>query len=158
MASDERFRKYQEAGADFLEVARARAEEFLRELAKAGDTTQKQAQDAIDDLMEGSRKGTEHLLASIRREVAGQLSLLGIGSIEDLEAVVRRVTGRAAPAKKAGQAKKAATKKTAAKKAPAKKAPAKKAAAKRATPVKKAAVAKKATPVKKAAKKAAGGA
>jgi polyhydroxyalkanoate synthesis regulator phasin len=136
MAPDERFKRYQEAGADFLEVARARAEEFLRELAKVGDTTQKQAQDAIDDMVEGSRKGTEHILTSIRREVAAQLSLVGIGSIEDLEAMVRRVTGRAAPAKpsattkKAGPAKKAA----AAKKAgPAKTAgPAKKAAAKRA--------------------------
>ena len=67
MARDDLFKKYQEAGAEFLEAARTRAEEFLRSLAQMGDSTQKQAQDAVDDLVEGGRKGTEQILTSIRR-------------------------------------------------------------------------------------------
>ena len=127
MARDDRFKKAQQAGADWLDTARVRAEEFLRELSKASDTTQKSAQGALDDLLEGSKKGTEQLVNSIRKEVSAQLGLLGLATKKDLADLERRLTGRA-PASKAAPAKKAAAKKSApAKKAPAKKAPAKKA-------------------------------
>ncbi len=112
-------KKVQEAGADFLENARSRAEEFLRELAKAGDSTQDRAQEAIDDLFSGSRKGTEQILSAIRSEVASQLGLLGLATKADLADLEARVTGatkaKAAPAKKVA-AKKVAAKTTAAKK------------------------------------------
>src|SRR5262249_8720019 len=102
MAPDDLFRKYQEAGADFLEEARTRAEEFLRELAKASGATQKQAQDAFDELFEGSRKGTEHLMSWIRTEITSQLNQLGLATKEDLDALETRLT---APAKKAAATK-----------------------------------------------------
>ena len=119
---DDRFRKYQEAGADFLETARARAEDFLRELSKAGESTQRQGKDALDDLLEGSRKGTEQLIGSIRDEVRSQLSLLGLATKEDLAALERRLGGagasRSAAAKKTTASKTTtAARKTAAKKA-----------------------------------------
>ncbi|MGH9057083.1 MAG: hypothetical protein ACRDYY_14655 [Acidimicrobiales bacterium] len=166
MPRDEIFKKYQEAGADFLEVARARAEDFLRELARAGDTTQGRAQWAFDDLLEGSRRGTELILNLVRNEVAAQVEALGFATRGDVEVFVRRLTGQGgrgrgatgpAPAEKAQPAQKAAAKKTARKAGPAKKAaankaaPAKKAAAKKAAPAKKAATAKKAAPAKKSA-------
>src|SRR5690349_11031814 len=100
MVRDDRFRRYQEVGADFLEVARRRAEEFLQELANIGDTTQKQAHGALDELVEGSRKGTEQILVSLRNEVTSQLSLLGIATKDDLAALERRLTGRVEPATK----------------------------------------------------------
>ena len=100
--ADDRFKKYQTAGAEFLEEARLRAEEFLRELAKLGETTQKSAQDAVDDLVEGSRKGTEQILAFISKEITVQLSQLGLTSREDLEALIRRVTGQEGRAGKEG--------------------------------------------------------
>jgi polyhydroxyalkanoate synthesis regulator phasin len=117
MPRDERFKKYQEAGADFLETARARAEEFLRELAKATDTTQKQGRDTLDDLVEGSRKGTEQFISSIRKEITTQLSALGIATRDDLAALERRITGKAtaqksAPSKSAGATKKATASKS----------------------------------------------
>jgi polyhydroxyalkanoate synthesis regulator phasin len=118
MASDPRFKKVQEAGADFLETARQRAEDFLRELSKAGDSTQERAHGAVDEVLEGSRKGTEQLVGSIRREISTQLGLLGLATKADLADLEARVTGlesgvtasRKAPAKKAA-------KKTTAKKA-----------------------------------------
>lgn len=134
---DDRFKKYQEAGVDFLETARARAEEFLRELSKAGETTGRQGRDTLDDLLVGSRKGTEQMrkgteqmLDSIRKEVRAQLSLLGLATKEDLAALERRLRGGApakataartssatkTTAKKAGAAKSGARKSTAAKK------------------------------------------
>jgi polyhydroxyalkanoate synthesis regulator phasin len=132
MPRDDRFKKAQEVGNDFLEAARARAEEFLQELAKLGDSTQKQAQGTVEDLMAGSRKGTEQVVETIRKEITTQLSALGLATKADLAALERRVTGGAGGAKKAAATKAAPAKKTAAKKAPAKKAPAKKAAAKKA--------------------------
>lgn len=152
---DDRFKKYQEAGVDFLETARARAEEFLRELSKAGESTQRQGRDTLDDLLEGSRKGTdqmrkgtEQMLESIRKEVRAQLSLLGIATKEDLAALERRLRGGTpakataarktsagkATAKKAGAAKSGASKSAAAKKSSASKTTAKRStAAKKAT-------------------------
>ncbi len=139
MASDDTFKKAQKAGADWLESARARAEEFLRELSRATDTTQGRAQGAVDDLIEGSKKGTEQLVNSIRNEISAQLGLLGLATKADLADLERRLTGKgagakkAAPPKKAGPAKKAAPAGPPAKSAGTKKAaPAKKAAAKKA--------------------------
>lgn len=141
-------KKVQGAGADFLDTARARAEEFLKELAKATGDTQERAQGALDDLVGGGRKSTEQFVATIRKEVQNQLGALGLATKADLAALERKLSGKAtttaakAPAKSATAAKapatkaasgatgatKTAAKKTAAKKAPAKKAPAKKAA------------------------------
>lgn len=135
--AEDRFKRYQTAGNDFLETARTRAEEFLRELAKVTESTQKQAQEQVDDLVAAGRRGTDQLLDVVRREVQTQLSTLGLATKKDLDALERRVTGRA-PAK-AGGAKKAAKKSPTTKKTSAKKAPAKKASAKKASPAKKAA-------------------
>lgn len=153
MASDERFKKYQEAGADFLETARARAEDFLRELSRATDTTQKQGRDTLDDLMEGSRRGTEQFISSIRREITTQLSALGIATKRDLAALERRLRGKAAPPEAAPPKKAAPTKKAAASK---KASPAKKSAATKSTSAKKATAKKTAPSKSSAAKKAPG--
>ena len=141
MARDDRLKKVQGVGADFLETARARAEEFLKELAKATGDTQGRAQGALDDLVVGGRKSTEQFVSTVRKEVQNQLGALGLATKADLAALERKLTGKVsaatatkAPAKKttatkAGGATKTAAKKTAAKKAPAaRKAPAKKTA------------------------------
>lgn len=115
MARDERLKKVQGAGADFLETARARAEEFLRELSRAGGDTQGRAQGALDELMEGGRKGTGQLVSVIRKEITNQLSMLGLATKDDLADLERRLSGRAAATKAAGAATKttgAATKTT----------------------------------------------
>jgi polyhydroxyalkanoate synthesis regulator phasin len=164
MARGDRLKRVQEAGADFLETARARAEEFLRELAKASDVTQDRAQGALDDLVGGSRKGTEQIISSIRKEISTQLGILGLATryeLADLEARLNRkaaAPGGPAPAK-SPRAKKAPVKKAApAQEAPAQKAPAQKAAAskkavaaKKTAPTNKAVASKKAAPVKQPA-------
>ena len=138
MARDDRLKKVQGAGADFLDTARARAEEFLKELAKATGDTQGRAQGAFDDLVGGGRKSTEQFVATIRKEVQNQLGALGLATKADLAALEKKLSGKApaTPAKAASAAKTPAAKAPAAastaKKAPAKKAPAKKAPAKKA--------------------------
>jgi hypothetical protein len=125
MARDDRLKKVQDAGVDFLETARARAEEFLRELSRASGDTQDRAQDAIDDLVGSGRKGTGLFASAVRNEIQHQLASLGLATKADLDALERRLTGDPAATKKAAHK---TTKKAAAKKA----APAKKAAAKKA--------------------------
>ncbi|MDQ6784610.1 MAG: hypothetical protein M3063_14490 [Actinomycetota bacterium] len=148
--TDDRFKRYQDAGNEFLETARARAEDFLRELAKATESTQKQAQGQVDDLVAAGRRSTDQMIDVVRREVEAQLGQLGLATKSDLEALERRLGGtppkraattktaaHKAPAQKAraatraapSPAKKASATKSPAKKAPARKAPAKKAAA-----------------------------
>jgi hypothetical protein len=157
MTPDDPLRKVQEAGADFLETARARAEEFLRELARASDTSGWRGQGALEEMIEASRKSTEALVASIRHEIADQIQLLGLATKRDLSSLESRLRGAAPTAKTA--AKKTAAKKAPTKKAAAKKAPAKKAAATKATTAKtgaKKAPAKKAGAKKATTKKATG--
>ncbi|MDQ6837498.1 MAG: hypothetical protein M3137_03935 [Actinomycetota bacterium] len=161
--TDDRFKRYQEVGNDFLETARARAEDFLRELAKATDTTQKQAQGQVDDLVAVGRRGTDQMIDIIRREVQSQLGQLGLATRNDLQALERRLGGATAPktpAKKTPAAKKTSAKKTSAAKtsdkktsSPTKSAAAKSAAAKSAvkrTPTKGVPVKKASGPVKRA--------
>ncbi|HEX3795006.1 MAG TPA: hypothetical protein VHV57_10950 [Acidimicrobiales bacterium] len=167
MASNERIKKYLEAGTVLGQVTRARAEEIVRELVSAGDIQRGQAQEWVDNLVDRSRKTSEQVLELVRHEVATQLSKIDAPSLEAIASQVADVlkrsaeAGRAAThdataqASKTAKAARAAAKKVTpgrkakapAKKAAAKKAPAKKAAAKKAP-------AKKATAAKKTAKKA----
>lgn len=157
MPGDDRFKKVSGAGADFVETARAKAEEFLRELARAGGESSKQAQDVLDELVVGGRKSTEQLIGAIRNEISNQLRSLGLATKDDLADLERRVTGRVnaaattaraagnaaattrkAPARRASSPTGTAGKSTAAKKTAAQKTAAKK-TTKRASATKKAA-------------------
>jgi polyhydroxyalkanoate synthesis regulator phasin len=179
MASNERIKKYLDAGTVLGQVTRARAEEIVRELASAGDIQREQTQEWVDNLVERSRKTSEQILDLIRHEVSAQLSKIDATALETLAGQVSELlkrsaaAGRSATADAAAHAAKgaqaareaaekvtpSATKKKATKKpaasssAPSQRAAAKKAAAKTVA-TKKAPAAKKA-PVKKApAKKA----
>jgi polyhydroxyalkanoate synthesis regulator phasin len=168
MSSNERIKKYLEAGTVLGQVTRARAEEIVKELASAGDIQREQTQEWVDNLVERSRKTSEQILDLIRHEVSAQLSKIDATALETLAGQVSDLlkrsaaAGRNATADAAAHAAKGAqaareaaekvapsgAKKKAKKAAPAKKAPlAKKAAtAKKAPTAKKAAAAKKAAP------------
>ncbi len=146
MAQLDALRKYVEAGMAFTQTTRARAEEIVGNLVRAGELQTEQTQQQVQDLVERSRENTERLVNVVRTEVMGQLGSLGLATKADLAKLERKLDA-AVRASKPGAAKKTAPKATA-KKATAKKATAKKATAKKAT-------AKKATAKKSPAKKAA---
>jgi polyhydroxyalkanoate synthesis regulator phasin len=181
MARNDFVKRYLDAGLEFTSLTQSRAEAIVKDLVKAGEVQADQARDAVNELIERSRRTSERLLETVRSEVRDQITSLGLASQSDLDKLEERIagvvssataslkgmadsaSGAARPAKKAA-AKRAPAKKTAAKKAAAKRAPAKKAAAKRApakaarkagttakTTAKKVA---KATPAKKTTKKA----
>jgi polyhydroxyalkanoate synthesis regulator phasin len=155
MPENDTWKRYLDAGVQFTQLTREKAEELVKELVKAGEVRRKETESTIEALLERSRKNTEDLVNIVRREVADQLRNLG------LEDLVKRAglsdTGRVADvAEKVDDAAADAAKKVApAKKAPApKKAPAaRKVAAKKAVAESTQLVIPGAEPAKKAAKK-----
>src|ERR1700677_3781485 len=114
MTSNERIKKYLDAGTVLGQVTRARAEEIVRELASAGDIQREQTQEWVDNLVERSRKTSEQILDLIRHEVSTQLSKIDSTALETLAGQVSDLlkrsaeAGRAATADMASQAAKGA--------------------------------------------------
>ena len=145
MAQNELFKRYLDAGMQFSQMTRERAEAIVRDLVKAGEVQAEQTQTMVTDVLERSRKNTEKFVEQVQAEVRKQLSVAEFvtkdvvtrlqSQIDDLRSQLPGPAGR-----KGKKAKKAAKKAKAAQKAAAKKkAPAKKAAAKKKAPAKKAA-------------------
>ena len=131
MAQNDLLKRYLDAGIHFTSLTQARAEALVKDLVKAGEVQADQARDAVTDLLERSRKSSESLLATIRKEVRAQITNLGLATQADLDRFEGRVQSllgqAAAPVKKAASKKAPAKRKAPAKKAtPAKRAPAKK--------------------------------
>jgi len=160
-----------DAGVEFTEVTRERADAFVKQLVDKGEVQRRDAERIVQELVDRGRETSERITANVQREVAKQVAIMSerFDELEKrFEALTESLAARVpaagvvvkasatrvtrSPAKKAA-AKTSAAKKAPAKKAAAKKAPAKKAAAKKA-PAKKAA-AKKAPAKKRAAKKTA---
>jgi polyhydroxyalkanoate synthesis regulator phasin len=149
MPQNELFKRYLEAGMQFSQMTRERAEAIVRDLVKAGEVQAEQTQTMVAEVLERSRKNTERFVEQVQAEVRKQLSVAEFvtkdvvtrmqSQIDDLRSQLPGPAGRrgkkvkkakaakkAAPAKKKAPAKKAAAKKKAA--------PAKKAAAKMSSP------------------------
>lgn len=161
MAQRDLLKRYLDAGMAFTSMTKSRAEGIVRELVKAGEIQRDQVQSQVDELIERSRRNTDHLVALVRKEVTSQLTDASTTIRDELRALERRLTGASGSDTRAPAAEKAAAEKPAAKKAAAKKAGAQKAAptttkAGTAGPGKKAATSKKTAPSPGAAKAAPG--
>lgn len=91
MAEADPLRKYVEAGIAFTQLTKAKAEAVVRELVKAGDLQREHAQDRVDDLLDRSRKSTEGLVGIVRREIAAQLSSLGLATKDDVDKLAAKM-------------------------------------------------------------------
>jgi polyhydroxyalkanoate synthesis regulator phasin len=138
MAQLDAIRKYLEAGMAFTQTTRAKAEEVVGNLVRAGELQTEQTQQQVQELVERSRENTERVAKAVRSEVVAQLGSLGFATKADLAKLERKIdamksgSGAKKTAAKKSATKKSATKKTAAKRPTAKKSAAKKAAAKKA--------------------------
>jgi polyhydroxyalkanoate synthesis regulator phasin len=111
MAENDMLRRYLDAGMAFTQLTRARAEAIVKDLVKAGELQREQTQDALEELLERSRKNTDQLRDLVRKEIRQQLASIGLATKDDIARLERKLTGgakKAAPAKKASPAKKAA--------------------------------------------------
>ncbi len=109
MPQSDLWKRYLDAGMEFSQMTRARAESIVKELIRAGEVQREQRQQRIEELVDRSRKSTEELVSAVRKELSQQLSSLGVVTKADLakleakiDAVAKRVGGaaKAAPAKK----------------------------------------------------------
>ncbi|MGQ0520198.1 MAG: hypothetical protein ACT4PX_03475 [Actinomycetota bacterium] len=98
MTDSDPLRRYVEAGLALTQLTRAKAEALVRDWVKAGDLQREQAQDRVEELLDRSRKGTDSLVAMIRREMAQQLSSMGFATKKDLAAMEARLMSRPAGA------------------------------------------------------------
>src|ERR1700722_16907481 len=98
MASNERIRKYLDAGTVLGQVSRGRAEEIVKELVNAGDIQRSQAQEWVDNLVERSHKSSEQVLELVRHEVAAQLEKIDPKSLESLANQVTELLKKTAQA------------------------------------------------------------
>ena len=121
MAQTDLLKKYLDAGLAFTQLTQQRAEAIVKDLVKAGELQAEQATQRRNELLERSRKNTEALMSTIRKEVREQVKSLGLATQSDITALRKEIAslkGRSAPAATKTAAKKApAAKKTAAKKA-----------------------------------------
>jgi polyhydroxyalkanoate synthesis regulator phasin len=141
MAQNDVLKRYIDTGLAFTALTQQRAEALVKDLVKAGEVQADQARDAVADLVDRSRRNSEKLLETVRREVKQQITGLGLVSKADLDKAEARIAKLVATA--ATPVRTAAAKAPSVRKAPATKAaPAKKAAAKK-TPAAKKTAAKK---------------
>lgn len=129
MAQNDTFKRYLDAGMAFTQLSRERAEEFVKDLVKAGEVRRKEAEEIVETLVERSRKNADDMVTLIRQEIADQLRAIGLEDLvkraglptsvqakaEDVAEEVDEAADRAAAA--VAPKKKAAPKKAAAKKA-----------------------------------------
>ena len=140
--ADTPLKRLLDAGVQFSDMSRQQAESLVRNLVKEGEVRRKDAEDLVQSLIERGKETSEHIAATVQKEMSKQMAAL-TSQFEELE---RRIEALSQQLRGTTPA---SAKKATAKKAPAKKAPAKKATAKKAT-------AKKATAKKSTAKKATG--
>ena len=118
MAQTDLFKRYLDAGLAFTQMTQQRAEAIVKDLVKAGEVQAEQATQRRNEILDRSRKNTEALLATIRKEVREQVKSLGLATQSDVAALRKEIAslkGAAkAPAKKAPAAKRAPAKKKAA--------------------------------------------
>jgi polyhydroxyalkanoate synthesis regulator phasin len=145
MAQNDMLKRYLDAGVAFTKMSRSRAEGIVNDLVRAGEIQREQAQQRVDDLMDRSRRNTEHLVELVRRELREQLAAMGLATKNDISRIESRLDALSRSNAGAGAAKKAPAASSAAAPAPAGTA----ARAKKAAPAK---PAKKAGPAKGAKK------
>ena len=124
-----------DAGRDATSRTQDRVETLVRELVQTNTEQIEQAQRAISEMVDRSRRTSERWLELIQTEVTDQISALRVATHADVRTLEARIealeaaAGITSKSAKKAAAKKAPAKKTAAKKTAAKKAPAKKPAA-----------------------------
>src|SRR5215207_1407747 len=78
MARNALLKQYLDAGIQFTQMTRERAEAIVKDLVRDGEVRRKQAATMVDDLVERSRSNAEQLVELIQGEVRNQLALLEV--------------------------------------------------------------------------------
>ncbi|MGI9023283.1 MAG: phasin family protein [Acidimicrobiales bacterium] len=96
MAKNDLFRRTIDAGTAFVDMSRERAEAVVKEWVDAGDLARGTAKNAVDDLLDRSRRVTDEVANMIRREISAQLAALGVATREDLARLEAKIDAASA--------------------------------------------------------------
>lgn len=95
-------KRYIDAGMAFTQMTRDRAEAIVKELVKAGDVQREQAHERVEELVDRGRKSSDALFEMVRKEIAKQLTGMGLVTRADLAEFEARLKAEVAtPASKA---------------------------------------------------------
>ena len=70
MAQTNVLKKYLDAGIAFTNMTQTKAEALVKDLVRTGEVQTEQAQAAVADIVERSRKNTEALIEQIRKDIS----------------------------------------------------------------------------------------
>ena len=102
MAASDPWKRYLDAGMELSNLTRQRAEKIVKDFVREGTIRGEQAQERVEELLDRSRKASEHLAGVVRTEVTRQMETLGL---------IAPVKKAARPAKKAAKTASATAKK-----------------------------------------------
>jgi polyhydroxyalkanoate synthesis regulator phasin len=112
MAPNPLLKKLIDAGAQFTETSQASAERLVSELQKAGGVRRKEAEKAVQTLVERGRQSSEQLISTIQSEVAKQLGRFA-DRIEELETQLQDLAAKVGITNPPSRARRASTTSTA---------------------------------------------
>ena len=113
MAQNPLIKRFLDAGVAFTAMTQARAEAIAKDLVKAGEVQSEQAQKFVEDLVARSRKNTDRLMDTVRKEVQSQVTNLGLATQDDIDRLEKKIAATSKPAAKKTSRKKASRKKVA---------------------------------------------
>ena len=119
MAVSDPWKRYLDAGMELTQITRQRAEKLVRDLVKAGEVQRQDAQHWVEELVERSRRTTEHFGETVRNEVTRQMQSLGLvqpaqkAADEERPAPAKKATAKKPTAKKTAKKSASTTKKAA---------------------------------------------
>src|SRR4051812_16466217 len=91
MAQSDLWKRYLDAGMEFSQMTRSRAETIVKELIRAGEVQREQRQQRIEELLDRSRKNTEHLVSTVRKELTDQLAQVGVATKADVKRLEAKI-------------------------------------------------------------------
>jgi polyhydroxyalkanoate synthesis regulator phasin len=80
-----------EAGAEFTDVSRQQADEFVRRLVNEGEVRRSDADELVQTLVTRGKETSEQIAASIQREISKQVAAIS-ARFDDLEGNVEALT------------------------------------------------------------------
>ena len=79
------------AGLGVASITKEKAEKLMNELVNRGETSNKEAGDYLDKLLERGKKEREEFRGNVNKEVGKVIGKLGLATKEDVAEIIKRI-------------------------------------------------------------------
>ena len=97
------FRKGMHMGFGLMSLTREKVEEFMDELVKRGELSEKEGREAVDELVKKSKEMKKDMESRIEKAVNEALDATNLVTKDDMAKLKRRVTALEKAVKKSGE-------------------------------------------------------